>query len=402
MSRIGNSALLSAGEAFRLSLASPRCALNSISDRLRGQSALPFPRRIVLHLANRCNFACPMCSIGVARVERQSDFRGDAPWEVIQRTISEAGKHGCYVDLTGGEPTLHSQLGEIIALLTKHRLISYITTNGLNLKKRAREMVGAGLKVLLISMDGWDEESSYERGLVPGSFEAIRDGINEVARVRSGIFPIIRMCTVVTKVNYRHLDRIVDAVYAMGVRRWMIQNYAFMTDGAMAAHRRMKAETGIGDQVMQHHIPEIDYYLSPDEVAELKDSHARVRAKLDGPYRDMRVDCNWNLDLNAYYSSGRPGMSSTCALPFDRVDVYPDGRISSCGDGHTIGNVLAGSIRDAWNGTERKRLLDLLAAQKILPMCFRCCGILAGLKFDETSVPYGTVMSTIGSSDGRR
>src|SRR5437763_16133136 len=100
--RLGNSSLLSPYEALRLSLASPRCSLNTIQDRLFGTSAISFPRRIVLHLANRCNFACPMCSIGEARAERQKEHRGDAPWEVVERTIEEAGKHGCYVELLGG------------------------------------------------------------------------------------------------------------------------------------------------------------------------------------------------------------------------------------------------------------------------------------------------------------
>jgi sulfatase maturation enzyme AslB (radical SAM superfamily) len=388
MARIGNSRLMTPNEAIRLSLASPRCAINALSYRLRGKSSLRFPHRIVLSLANRCNFACPMCNIGDARAERQKDFRGDAPFEVVERTIREAGKYGCYVDLTGGEPTLYDRLGETIALLSKYRLLAYITTNGLNLKSRAAELVEAGLKVLLISLDGWDEESSYERGLVPGSFAAIRDGIAEVNRIRRGTFPIVRISTVITKANYRQLDQIADAVYAMGVRRWFIQNYFFMTDGAMAAHRQMKLDTGIGDQVAAHHIPGVDSYFTPDEVAALKSSLARVRAKANSSYRDLRVDFDWNLDLDAYYSPRRPGLSSSCALPFDRVDIFPDGRIASCMDGHTIGNVLTGTIRDAWNGPERRRLLALLAKEKVLPMCFRCCGISYNIKFDETAVPY--------------
>jgi MoaA/NifB/PqqE/SkfB family radical SAM enzyme len=218
MLRLGNSSLLSPYEAFRLSLSSPRCSLNAIRDRLAGQNSLRFPRRIILHLANRCNFACPMCSISVARAERQKEHRGDVLWEVVERTITEAAKHGSYVELMGGEPTLYGRLPDTISLLTKFQIPSYITTNGFNLKKCAREMTEAGLKVLLISMDGWDEKSSYERGLVPGSFEAIRDGIAEVNRIRRGLFPIVRISSVITKANYRDFDRIADAVYEMGVR----------------------------------------------------------------------------------------------------------------------------------------------------------------------------------------
>jgi MoaA/NifB/PqqE/SkfB family radical SAM enzyme len=391
MLRIGNSSLLSPYEAFRLSLSSPRCSLNAVRDRITGQKSLRFPRRIILHLANRCNFACPMCSIGVARAERQKEHRGDVLWDVVEKTITEAGKYGCYVELLGGEPTLYGRLPDTISLLTNFRLPSYITTNGFNLKKRAREITEAGLKVLLISMDGWDEKSSYERGLVPGSFEAIREGIAEVNRIRRGLFPIVRIGSVITKANFRDFDRIADAVYEMGVRRWTIQNYFFMNDDAFAAHQQLKAETGIGDQLMMHHIPNAEAYFDRSEVLELQASLDRTREKLKTKYRDMRVDFNWDLDQSSYYSSRRPARSSSCALPFNRIDVYTDGKIASCGDGHAIGNVMTGSIYDAWNGPQRAELMALLGKERILPMCFRCCGIQSDLKFDETSAPYPRV-----------
>jgi MoaA/NifB/PqqE/SkfB family radical SAM enzyme len=329
-----------------------------------------------------------MCSIGLARAERQKDYNGDAPWEVVEKTVTEASKYGCYVELLGGEPSLYDRLFETIALLTRHKLPSYIVTNGFNLKKRAREMTDSGLKVLLISVDGWDESSSYERGHAAGSFEAIREGISEVNRFRRGPFPIIRVGSVITKTNCRYLDRIADAIYGMGVRRWIIQNYFFITDAAVAAHHRMKGETGIGDRLMEHHIPNENSYLNQSEVLELQASLARVREKLENQYTDLRVDFNWNLDLSAYYSPRRPAISSSCGMPFHRIDVYPDGRIASCGDGHTLGNVLTGSIYDAWNGPERARLTNLLNRERVLPMCFRCCGIMNNLKFDETSTPY--------------
>ena len=388
--RLGNSSLLSPYEAFRLSLASPRASLNAIIDRFRGIGELTFPRRVVLHLANRCNFACPMCSVGIAREERGKEFKGDALFEVVEKTIAECAKHGTYVELTGGEPTLYKHLAKTISLLNRYRLPSYITTNGLNLYKTGPEMVRSGLKVLMVSVDGWDEASSYERGLVPGSFDAIRKGLSAVIDARKGIFPIIRVLSVVTKVNCHSMERIGEAIYDMGVRRWIIQNYAFMTDAAMAAHNRMKAETGLGDQVMAHHVSNVDSYLTQDEVCEFKQSLSRIRSMCDARLKGMRIDFDWKLDLDSYYSPKRPALSSSCSLPFNRVDIYPDGRIATCGDAHTMGNVLTGSIAEAWNGKERQRMLDLLARERILPMCFRCCGILNGLRFDETSTPYSS------------
>jgi MoaA/NifB/PqqE/SkfB family radical SAM enzyme len=329
-----------------------------------------------------------MCSIGIARAERQKDFMGDTPFDIVEKTIAEAGRHGAYVELLGGEPTLYKKLGETIQLLTDHKLPSYITTNGFTLKKRAREMVAAGLKVLLISMDGWDEESSFKRGEVPGSFQAIADGIAEVKKERGrSMFPIIRIGSAITRVNYHSLDKIADAVYQMGVRRWSIQNYFFMTDSAMAEHRRFKLDFGVGDQVAAHHIAGEDSYLDREQVEQLRQALARTRQKLAGPMRDMRVDFNWDLDLNRYYSPQPPAVTSTCVLPTNRLDVYPDGRIAICLDGHTVGNIRTGTIREAWNGEQMRHFRQVLDEHRVMPMCFRCCGIMNDLKFDETYTP---------------
>jgi sulfatase maturation enzyme AslB (radical SAM superfamily) len=109
MRRLGNSSLLSIKEALYLGAASPHCFANALYDKVFGLKDLDFPRRIILHLANRCNFACPMCSIGVARADRQKDYVGDTPFEIVQKAIEEAGQHGTYVELLGGEPTLYSK-----------------------------------------------------------------------------------------------------------------------------------------------------------------------------------------------------------------------------------------------------------------------------------------------------
>jgi len=386
LSRFGNSGLLSAGDAFRLSLSSPKTLIGQVHDKVLGNANLKFPRRIVLHLANRCDFACPMCSIGQARADRQRESKSDTPFEIIEKLVREAAPYRPYFELTGGEPMLYARLGDVIKLLSEHGMLSYIVTDGLKLKRRAAELVESGLKVLLISMDGWEEESQKQRGLVPGSFQAIVDGIQEVMRARGKRkFPIIRINTVTTKVNYHSLDKIAQAVYEMGVRRWMLSPYYFMTDAAMAAHRHFKLTTGIGDQVMQHHVPGTESFFTPDELADMKRSLERLRVLLDGPLHDLRADVSWDMDLDSYYSPKPPSPRSVCNLPFDRVDIHTDGRIAVCGDGHTIGNMNSDSLAAAWQGEQYRRFRKVLDKHKVMPMCFRCCGIANTVEFDQTA-----------------
>ncbi len=207
--RFGTTSLLDFRQATQYSLQSPKAAINRIHDLALGNTANKFPREVRLNLANRCNFACPMCCIGQARADREDEHLGDMPFPIAEKAVREAAKHGALVDLFGGEPTLYRHLEECIRLIRDGRSLSFITTNGLLIKKRAKEMVESGLNVLLISLDGWDEESSEKRGKVPGSFAAIVDGIAEIKRLRGKrAFPIIRISTAITKVNYHSIDKI--------------------------------------------------------------------------------------------------------------------------------------------------------------------------------------------------
>ncbi|MEI9971483.1 MAG: radical SAM/SPASM domain-containing protein [Ignavibacteriota bacterium] len=387
--KLGTTSLLNLRQATQFSLQSPKVAVNRIHDLAFGNRYNKFPREIRLNLANRCNFACPMCCIGQARADREDEYLGDMPFSIVEKAVREGSRHGAFMDLFGGEPTLYPHLPEVLRLVRDGHSLSFITTNGLLIKKRAKEIVDNGLNVMLISLDGWDEASSLERGKVRGSFAAIVDGIAEIERLRGKKpFPIVRISTAITKVNYHSIDKIARAVYDMGVRDWVIQNYFFATDAIMRQHAEFKSETGIGDKVMLHHIPSNNSYLSTGEVRELKASLARTRVFLDG-LPEMRVNFDWNLDLDKYYSPEPPSSESSCSLPYTRVDVFPDGRIALCGDGFTIGNILEGTIADAWNGERMREFRDAYESARIMPMCFRCCGITYDLKFSDASSAAG-------------
>ncbi|HUB81290.1 MAG TPA: radical SAM/SPASM domain-containing protein [Bryobacteraceae bacterium] len=387
--RFGTTNLLNFKQASQFSLQSPKMAVNRLHDLAFGKRDNRFPREIRLNLANRCNFACPMCCIGQARADREDEYLGDMPFAIVEKATMEGTRHGAIMDLFGGEPTLYPHLAEVMRLVRDGRSLSFITTNGLLIKKRAKEMVDNGLNVLLISLDGWDEPSSLERGKVPGSFAAIMDGIAEIKRLRGKRpFPIIRISTAITKVNYHSIDKIAHAVYDAGVRDWLIQNYFFATDEIMRRHQEFKDRTGVGDKVMLHHIPGNNSYLNKTEVAELKASMARTRAFVES-VSDMRVNFDWNLDLEKYYSPAPPSPESSCSLPYTRVDVFPDGRLALCGDGYTIGNILEGTIEDAWNSERMKEFRRVYESARIMPMCFRCCGITYDLKIGEIAPSEG-------------
>jgi MoaA/NifB/PqqE/SkfB family radical SAM enzyme len=374
-------------DGFALALASPRTAFSSVRARL-SSSPPKFPQIINLNTNDRCNFACPMCSVGQARDSRLADHRPDMDISIATKVIDEAAPYGSIIDLWGGEPSLYKPLPDLLSYASKKRLPTIMTTNGWLLGKQAESLVRSGLKILVVSLDGWDEPSSYARGFVPNSFQAILDGVAAVreARVRH-ILPQLRINTVITKHNFLDLERILDRVAEMQVRNWIICHYMFVNDGAKNAIDEFRHQTGIGEQFSAHHI-ENKRYFDAQEVQQLKKVLERVRGKAAS--LGIHVHHKWDTDVEKYYAGHAPSKRSNCSFPWNRIAVQPDGRLSLCVDGYSVGNVRTTTIREAWEGERRRYLCSKLEQNGMIPLCFRCCGIVHDIEFDKGSaLPAG-------------
>ena len=115
--------------------------------------------RLVRHpvLANyyvtyRCNATCGFCDIW----ERPSPY---VTVKDARQNLSDLRKLGVrVVDFTGGEPLLHRQLPELLAVAKELGLITTVTTNGLLYPKYAEALRGL-VDMLHFSLDAADAET---------------------------------------------------------------------------------------------------------------------------------------------------------------------------------------------------------------------------------------------------
>jgi MoaA/NifB/PqqE/SkfB family radical SAM enzyme len=371
--KLGNSGLFSLRETIALSLLSPRMTYNVVKERFGSQLRAPYPYQFVLVLTDRCNFACPMCAVSNARKERLSEHKEDMAFEIVEKLVVEAQQNGAIVQLFGGEPLLYDRLEELFMLTRTKRVPCFITTNGFLVERKADILAGGGLHVLHVSLDGWDEPSQKLRGNVSGAFNAIYNGLAKLRDLRGKkLFPIFRISTVITKVNFHSLDRICKCVEDLGVKEWCLSNYFFITKEAVAAHEHSCKIYGLSNRLAQHGIDN-DSYFEKSEITELKSSLDRVRVRCERA--GIRLNYQWDLNLDAYYSPKMPSAQSKCSFIGNRIEIYPDGRIGVCCDGLTIGNIMTDSIHTVWNSERMARFRMQIEKKGILPMCFRCCGI---------------------------
>jgi len=100
----------------------------------RPERGLPMfsPVSINLDLTSACNFACPFC------VDSKLVNAGKSlTLAEVQRTVDTLHSHGLLsiILIGGGEPTLHSDFGEIVRYIKKKKLQIGIVTNGSRLEK---------------------------------------------------------------------------------------------------------------------------------------------------------------------------------------------------------------------------------------------------------------------------
>ena len=136
-----------------------------------------------ISLTQRCNLRCVFC-----HMEGQPASAVEISPDAIEAVVRVATEIGVdRVKLTGGEPTLRSDLVEIVQRISP--LVSEVsmTTNGLLLDRLAAPLRAAGLSRVNVSLPSLDPSTYRELTGVDGAAAAIR-GIR--AAVAAGLHPI--------------------------------------------------------------------------------------------------------------------------------------------------------------------------------------------------------------------
>ncbi len=131
-------------------------------------------KKIYIEITNRCNLACSFChqSDRAKAFMRMEDFRA------ILESINGYTDHLALHVL--GEPLLHPELGEILALCQAHGLKVNLTTNGTLLSQRQKLLLtGPALRQVNISLHGLAElpHGPEQEAALAGVFAFIREAM---------------------------------------------------------------------------------------------------------------------------------------------------------------------------------------------------------------------------------
>ena len=195
---------------IKLALKYPLTAKNIVLDKFLFQNkATPFPRLVNCFITERCNFNCPMCHVVTSRLKNMNELS----LSDLKKFFDDIAPFSPSISLAGGEPLMHPEIIDIIKYLDKKKIVKGLVTNGLLLEKMAADLINSGLDFLAISLDGPNEATQYERGLVKNSFLQIIKGIKKIIKLRgNNVFPNIRIATVISKANIANFDEIYNVI----------------------------------------------------------------------------------------------------------------------------------------------------------------------------------------------
>jgi len=167
------------------------------------------PRYMVfLDVTNRCNMNCPIC---VANVPGMG-FEFHPPLAYFENIFRGLARYDPkpVVHLFGGEPTMRSDLFDIVELARRHGLLVYLVTNGIKLADEDYcKLVCDRELPVLIGFDGRDPAIYDRMRKNPGAYyrkaQAL-ENLRKYSRRKSNII----MCCVARHINDRHIADLIQ------------------------------------------------------------------------------------------------------------------------------------------------------------------------------------------------
>lgn len=168
----------------------------------------------------RCNLNCKHCGSDCFVSSRYKDM----PFGDFLKTISPLEtvfkRNSIMVVITGGEPTLRSDLADCGRELRKHGFLWSIVTNGFAYDETMhKKLIDAGLCSITVSLDGLQETHDMFRHR-EGSFEKALQAIDLIANEKR--LPTYDVVTCVSKLNFDELEALKNLLVEHKVKAWRL------------------------------------------------------------------------------------------------------------------------------------------------------------------------------------
>ncbi|HPI72833.1 MAG TPA: radical SAM protein [bacterium] len=346
------------------------------------------PSTLCIKLTNSCNLACKMC--GQPRENLASDDVKYAPETFFRQKVAVSGYRALIDEvqrfrpnlyLWGGEPFIYTDIFDLIEHGKNRRLTCQVNTNGLYIKKYARELVDSGLDDLIVSIDGPEAVHDQVRGL-PGAFRLVQAGLQalqEEKKRRGATKPIVRVRGTICPENFEHLYALTGIAKSLAADSLNFNWTWFTTHAAGAAHQQLMKRL-FDIEALSWRPFESDLVMDPEKRRRL-DGIREQLIKLENNRENFLITLSPNVrpkEVERYYTDIRYTFGSErCYAVWLKSYILPNGDVTPCPDypDFIAGNILQQPFMEIWNGERYKHWRRELRARGLFPVCYRCCDL---------------------------
>ncbi len=307
---------------------------------------------LIIHVTGQCHSNCQHCYL--KGPEKTTELTTAQLLELINVA---SGMGVMRVHLTGGEPFLRDDLGDLLYHLRgKHICLGSIYTDGTLVAKNMAllaQIKADHSPTLYISIDGLEHSHDLFRE-DPGSFRRALAGIRTLHEFG---FPVV-INTALNQLNREEMLVLFDMLQDLQVARWHVFNCSLRGKWIKNVETlgiSLEQEARIYHAVLQK-------WMEDGKPFELDLGHFFRSVNKKGR--------NSNYTLGSY---------ACCDLYKMACTVWPNGDVTPCGmvyESHIVGNITRESFRDIWESTSM-RYYKSLRIQDIIPERCRSCQYLS-------------------------
>lgn len=178
--------------------------------------------KICWRITRRCNLHCPHCLAGDLSI-----YTPEADTQTclnFAKIMAECGV--ARVVFTGGEPLIREDLFSILRRIRELGMIAQVTTNALTITHTRATELSSLIDCLRISVDGLRDTHNMLRQ--SKSYDVVMKAI--ATAIDHGIRVVVN--TVVTSKNVYDISELLDTLYHLGVRKFVLLEYMLREHGA--------------------------------------------------------------------------------------------------------------------------------------------------------------------------
>lgn len=364
-----------------------------VSKTLHGvmiREADPVFRRLYVEPTNSCNLKCKTC-IRYSWCEKEGFMDINLYKKIIQsaQKIPTFGK----VSFWGwGEPLLHPQIVDMIAMAKSAGVMTQIISNGMLLTKElTEELLQSGLDSLVISIDSPDA-GEYARIRPGADLNRIIDSIRSLVNIRDRtLAPMeIGIEFVATRRTVKYLQQMRDFTGSMGADFLFVTN-VLPYDESYSEEILYSSTAGYGSGGSGYHwhprlmLPRMDNQSSSTGhiVSALQEGEPLISSQLYSSVNRGRGYCRF-VGEGSLAVAWNGEMSPCVALMHDYT-CYVLGRKKSIKK-YVVGNIKDSSIREIWEQEEFKLFRQRVQRFDFPPCTF--CGTCERTESNEEDCYY--------------